>query len=43
MPGRLTWTRKEKKVKDYAFRGQCNEKPTIIPGCPDADMDYTVY
>ena len=24
----------EKKRKDYAFRGQFNEKPSIIPGCP---------
>ena len=31
------WTiriRKEKKRKDYAFRRQFNEKPSIIPGCP---------
>jgi len=27
--------RKEKKRKDYAFRRQFNEKPSIIPGCPD--------
>ena len=27
--------RKEKKEKDYAFRRQFNEKPSIIPGCPD--------
>ena len=26
--------RKEKKGKDYAFRRQFNEKPSIIPGCP---------
>ena len=25
----------EKKRKDYAFRRQFNEKPSIIPGCPD--------
>jgi len=24
----------EKKRKDYAFRRQCNEKPSITPGCP---------
>jgi len=24
----------EKKRKDYAFRRQFNEKPSIIPGCP---------
>ena len=24
----------EKKGKDYAFRRQFNEKPSIIPGCP---------
>ncbi len=24
----------EKKRKDYAFRRQSNEKPSIIPGCP---------
>ena len=29
-----TITRKEKKRKDYAFRRQFNEKPSIIPGCP---------
>ena len=28
--------RKEKKRKDYAFRRQFDEKPSIIPGCPDA-------
>ncbi len=27
--------RKEKKRKDYASRRQFNEKPSIIPGCPD--------
>ncbi len=26
--------RKEKKRKDYTFRRQFNEKPSIIPGCP---------
>ncbi len=26
---------KKKKRKDYAFRRQFNEKPSIIPGCPD--------
>jgi len=25
---------KEKKRKDYTFRRQFNEKPSIIPGCP---------
>ncbi len=25
---------KEKKRKDYAFRRQFNEKPSVIPGCP---------
>ena len=24
----------EKKRKDYAFRRQFNEKPSMIPGCP---------
>jgi hypothetical protein len=24
----------EKKRKDYTFRRQFNEKPSIIPGCP---------
>jgi len=23
-----------KKRQDYAFRRQCNEKPSVIPGCP---------
>ena len=27
-------SRKEKKRKDYAFRRQFNEKPSIILGCP---------
>jgi len=26
---------KEKKRKDYAFRRQFVEKPSIIPGCPE--------
>jgi len=26
--------KKTKKWKDYAFRRQLNEKPSIIPGCP---------
>ena len=26
--------KKRKKRKDYAFRRQFNEKPSIIPGCP---------
>ena len=26
--------RKEKKRKNYAFRRQFNEKPSMIPGCP---------
>ena len=26
--------RKERNRKDCAFRRQCNEKPSIIPGCP---------
>ncbi len=25
----------KQKSKDYAFRGQFNEKPSIIPGCPE--------
>ncbi len=33
---------KEKKRKDYAFRRQFNEKPSIIPGCPgSADHSCT--
>ena len=28
------WQSVEKKRKDYAFRRQFNEKPSIIPGCP---------
>ncbi len=27
-------SKSEKKRKDYAFRHQFNEKPSIIPGCP---------
>jgi len=30
-------TRKEKEKKDYAFWRQCNETPSIIPGCPGQD------
>ncbi len=26
---------KEKKRKDYAFWRQLNEKPSIVPGCPN--------
>ena len=26
--------KKEKKKKDYAFQGQFNEKPSVIPGWP---------
>ncbi len=29
--------RKEKKRKDYAFWRQFNEKPSIIPGCPEME------
>ena len=25
---------KKSKRKDYAFRRQLNEKPSVIPGCP---------
>ncbi len=28
--------KEEKKEKDYAFRCQFNEKPSITPGCPGA-------
>ncbi len=28
--------RKKKERKDYTFRRQSNEKPSIIPGCPGA-------
>jgi len=31
--------RKEKKRKDYAFRRQFNEKPSIVPGCPEIKRD----
>ena len=27
--------RKGKERKDYAFRRQVNEKPSIMPGCPE--------
>ena len=27
-----------KKRKDYAFRRQFNEKPSIIPGCPGSGI-----
>ena len=31
-------TKKEKKRQDYAFRRQFNEKRSIVPGCPGAQM-----
>ena len=31
--------RHRQKRKDYAFRCQFNEKPSIIPGCPFTDTD----
>jgi len=33
---------KEKKRKDYAFRRQFDEKPSITPGCPGATVCYTL-
>jgi len=30
---------KEKKRKDYTFRRQFNEKPSIVPGCPGAQVE----
>ena len=32
----------EKKRKDYAFRRQFNEKPSIIPGCPEHHANKAV-
>ena len=32
--------KKEKKRKDYAFRRQINEKPSIIPGCLGDPMHH---
>jgi len=29
----------EKKRKDYAFRRQFNEKPSVIPGCPVLNLE----
>ena len=29
---------KKRKRKDYTFRRQFNEKPSIIPGCPGGDI-----
>jgi len=29
---------KKKKRKDYAFRRQFNEKPSITPGCPGMQL-----
>ncbi len=31
---------KKKKKKDYAFRHQFNEKPSIIPGCPGSAGEH---
>ena len=33
----LTTEHVEKKRKDYAFRCQLNEKPSVIPGCPPTE------
>ncbi len=33
--------RKEKKRKDYTFRRQFDEKPSIIPGCPG--LQVTIF
>ena len=35
--------RKEKKRKDYAFRRQFNEKPSIIPGCPTVALKTCLW
>jgi hypothetical protein len=35
-------SKKRKKRKDYAFRRQINEKPSIIPGCLDALFQHMV-
>ena len=35
LPLQMHANRKEKKRKDYAFWRQFNEKPSIIPGCPE--------
>jgi len=32
-----------KKRKDYAFRRQFNEKPSIIPGCPDLGTNTLLW
>jgi len=34
--------RKEKKRKDYTFRRQFNEKPSIIPGCPGLTIETSL-
>jgi len=30
---------KKRKEKDYTFRRQLNEKPSIIPGCPGPNQN----
>ena len=32
------YKKRKTKRKDYAFRRQINEKPSIIPGCPGTDQ-----
>ncbi len=34
--------KKREKRKDYAFRRQFNEKPSIIPGCPAHECDINL-
>jgi len=33
--------KKKKKIIDYAFRHQFDDKPSIMPGCPESQADNT--
>ena len=41
-PHAMTQAPIEKKRKDYAFRHQFNEKPSIIPGCPGTSTNNPI-
>ena len=36
--GKAMWSEKKRERKDYVFRHQFDEKPSIIPGCPELNV-----